>query len=165
MGKTAALASGLALPLYVPGAVLGKQGQVAPSNRIHLGQIGLGVMGRGHVRRLAYDKTVALLAICDVDRQRLQDQEENVSIIYKDKRCKAYNDYQEILARDDIDGVVIVTPDHWHTPQAMDAAKAGKDIYCEKPVSIGVNEGRALAQTVRKHGRIFQTGTQYCSIP
>ena len=165
LGKTVAAAGGLALPLYVPGAVLGKQGQVAPSNRINLGQIGLGVMGRGHVRRLAYDSAVALLAISDVDRERLQAQQENLEIIYKDKHCTAYNDYQEILARDDIDGVVIVTPDHWHTPQAMDAAKAGKDVYCEKPVSISVNEGRALAQTVQKHGRIFQTGTQYRSIP
>jgi predicted dehydrogenase len=70
----------------------------------------------------------------------------------------------EVLARDDIDGVVIVPPDHWHTPQAIDAAKAGKDIYCEKPVSICVHEGRELEQTVRQHGCIFQTGTQYRSI-
>ena len=164
MGKTATVAGSLALPTLIPASALGADGNVAPSNRINLAQIGLGVMGRGHVRRLAYDPAVALLAICDVDRERLKAQQENVASIYKDKRCAAYSDYREILARDDIDGVVIVTPDHWHTPQAMDAAKAGKDVYCEKPVSISVNEGRVLEQTVRQHGRIFQTGTQYRSI-
>jgi len=165
LGQTAAMAGSLALPIFIPASVLGAEGHVAPSNRINLAQIGLGVMGRGHVRRLAYDRVLSLVAICDVDRERLKTQQENVAIIYQDKRCTGYNDYREILARDDIDGVVIVTPDHWHTPQAMDAAKAGKDVYCEKPVSIGVAEGRALVQTVQKHGRIFQTGTQYRSIP
>ena len=70
-----------------------------------------------------------------------------------------------MLARSDIDAVVIATPDHWHTPQAIDAAKAGKDIYCEKPVSVTIQEGRRLVATVRRYGRVFQTGTQYRSIP
>ncbi len=164
LGKTAVAAGSLALPSFVPASALGADGQVAPSNRLNLAQIGLGVMGRGHVRRLAYDPAVSLLALCDVDRERLKTQQKNVGIIYQDKRCAAYNDYRDILARDDIDGVVIVTPDHWHTPLAMDAAKAGKDIYCEKPVSICVQEGRALQRIVQQHGRIFQTGTQYRSI-
>ena len=77
----------------------------------------------------------------------------------------AYNDYRELLARSDIDAVVIATPDHWHTLQAIDAAKAGKDIYCEKPVSVTIREGRQLVETVRRYGRVFQTGTQYRSIP
>jgi predicted dehydrogenase len=164
--QTAVVAGSLALPTIVPGRVLGAQGQVAPSNRITVAQIGLGVMGKGHIRRLAYDPSVELLAVCDVDRTRLEATQATVADAYADThtKCTAYNDYQEILARDDIDGVVIVTPDHWHTPQAMDAAKAGKDIYCEKPVSITLNEGRQLERTVSRYGRIFQTGTQYRSI-
>ncbi len=166
MGKTAVLAGGLALPTLVPASALGADGHVAPSNRITLAQIGLGRMGEGHIRRLAYDPSVELLAVCDVDRTRLEATQSNVTTINANTktRCDVYNDYREALARDDIDGVVIVTPDHWHTPQAIDAAKAGKDIYCEKPISISVNEGRQLEQTVRRYGRIFQTGTQYRSI-
>ena len=79
--------------------------------------------------------------------------------------CTAYNDYRELLARPDLDAVVIATPDHWHTLQAIDAAKAGKDVYCEKPVSLTIQEGRRLVETVRRYGRVFQTGTQYRSIP
>jgi len=163
---TAIMAGSLALPTIVPARVLGAQGRVAPSNRITVAQIGLGVMGRGHIRRLAYDPSVELLAVCDVDRTRLEATQAGVADAYADThtKCAAYNDYREILARDDIDGVVIVTPDHWHTPQAMDAAQAGKDIYCEKPVSITLREGRELERTVSRYGRIFQTGTQYRSI-
>lgn len=166
VGQALAAAGGLTLPTVIPASVLGANGQVAPSNRITVAQIGLGVMGRGHIRRLAYDPSVELLAVCDVDRKRLESTRASVADAYADSptRCKAYNDYQEILARDDIDGVVIVTPDHWHTPQALDAAKAGKDIYCEKPISISVREGRKLVETVSQKGRIFQTGTQYRSI-
>jgi hypothetical protein len=79
--------------------------------------------------------------------------------------CAAYNDYREMLARPDIDAVVIATCDHWHTLQSVDAAKAGKDIYCEKPISVTIQEGRTLAEAVRRYGRIFQTGTQYRSSP
>ena len=164
LGRSASVAGSLALPNLIPASAMGTDGHVAPSSRINLAQIGLGVMGRGHVRRLANDPAVTLRAICDVDQERLRTQQENVAAIYQDKRCAAYTDYREMLARDDIDGVVIVTPDHWHTPQAIEAAKAGKDIYCEKPVSICVREGRELERTVRQHGRIFQTGTQYRSI-
>ena len=167
MHKAATVAGTLALPTIVPASALGADGQVAPSNRITLAQIGLGVMGRGHIRRLTNDPSVEMLAVCDVDRTRLKSAQATVARAYANTktRCAAYNDYQELLARDDIDAVVIVTPDHWHTPLAMDAAKAGKDIYCEKPVSITVSEGRQLEQTVRRYGRIFQTGTQYRSIP
>jgi hypothetical protein len=79
--------------------------------------------------------------------------------------CTAYNDYRELLGRADIDAVVIVTPDHWHTLQTIDAVKAGKDVYCEKPITITVREGRRLVEAVRRYGRVFQTGTQYRSIP
>jgi len=145
---------------------------VAPSERITVGLIGHGVMGRGHLRRLAGDREIQVLAVCDVDRSRREKGKQHVEDVYAARRrgtpysgCTAYNDYRDLLARKDIDAVVIVTPDHWHTLQTIDAVKAGKDVYCEKPISLTVREGRQLAETVRRYGRIFQTGTQYRSIP
>ncbi len=163
--KAATAVGTLVLPTMIPASARGADGQVAPSNRITVAQIGLGVMGRGHTRRLTSDPSVEMLAVCDVDRTRLKSTQATVERANGVGRCAAYNDHRELLARDDLDAVVIVTPDHWHTPLAMDAAKAGKDIYCEKPVSVTVREGRELEQTVRRYGRIFQTGTQYRSIP
>jgi hypothetical protein len=165
--KTVTAAGALALPTIIPASALGKDGHVAPSNRITMAQIGLGRMGRGHTRFLAYEDSVEMLAVCDVDQTRREATLSTISNVYKDRKlsCKAYNDYRDVLARDDIDAVVIVTPDHWHTPISIDAAKAGKDIYCEKPISLTVREGRELVETVRRNKRIFQTGTQYRSIP
>ena len=110
--------------------------------------------------------------MCDVDKLRREQAKAHVEQTYAAQKfragykgCDAYNDYREMLARDDIDSVVIVTPDHWHTPMAVHAVEAGKDVYCEKPVSISIEEGRRLVDAVRRYGRIFQTGTQYRSIP
>lgn len=129
-------------------------------------------MGSGHLRRLAYDSGFQLLAVCDVDATRREEGRKTVEEIYASQTasgtyrgCQAYNDYREILARADIDAVVIVTPDHWHALQSIDAAKAGKDIYCEKPVSMTVKEGRMIVEAVQRYGRVYQTGTQYRSIP
>lgn len=167
MHKTAAICGAFAMPTIIPASALGADGQVAPSNRITVAQFGLGVMGKGHTRRLVYDPSVQMLAVCDVDQTRVAATQSVVDEAYAKSttRCSVYTDHREVLARDDIDAVVIVTPDHWHTPLAMEAAKAGKDIYCEKPISITVGEGRQLAETVRRYGRIFQTGTQYRSMP
>ncbi len=127
-------------------------------------------MGSGHLHRVAYDPVFQLLAVCDVDQSRREAGRNAVNDIYAStlpgyKGCIGYNDYRELLARPDIDAVIIVTPDHWHALQSIDAAKAGKDIYCEKPISLTIDEGRQLVQTVRRYGRVFQTGTQYRSIP
>lgn len=130
--------------------------RVAPSERITVGLIGVGVMGRGHLSLLANHPATQLLAVCDVDRVRREERHGAYTL---------YNDYRELLARPDIDAVVIVTPDHWHSMQAIHAAQAGKDVYCEKPVSLTIREGRELADTMRRYGRVFQTGTQYRSIP
>ena len=171
LGRTAALSGLVAAPWFIPSSALGADGDVAPSERITVGLIGHGVMGRGHLRRLAGDRDLQVLAVCDVDRLRCEDGKRRVEQTYAAQRtnstykgCAAYNDYRELLARPDIDAVVIATPDHWHTLQSIDAAKAGKDIYCEKPISITVRQGRRLAEAVRRYGRIFQTGTQYRSI-
>ena len=144
----------------------------APSERIAVALIGNGRMGNGHLHRLAADQGVQVLAVCDVDRARREEGARHVEEVYAANRsrgtyrgCAAYNDYRELLARSDIDAVVIATPDHWHALQAIDAAKAGKDVYCEKPVSLTIQEGKSLVEQVRRYGRVFQTGTQYRSIP
>jgi len=113
-----------------------------------------------------------LLGVCDVDRVRRDRGKNNAEQIVGSRKnaawykgCTAYNDYRELLGREDIDAVVIATPDHWHTPASVDAVKAGKDVYCEKPISITIEQGRRLVEAVGRYGRIFQTGTQYRSIP
>ena len=133
-------------------------GKIAPSERINVGLIGVGVMGSGHLARIAGDPCTQLVAVCDVDRVRCDAAKQRA-------RCDGYNDYRELLARPDIDAVVVVTPDHWHSMISIHAARAGKDVYCEKPVSLSIHEGRQLSDNIRRYGRIFQTGTQYRSIP
>jgi len=172
LSRTAAFSGMVAAPWIIPSSARGTDGNAAPSNRIGVGLIGKGLMGSGHLHRLVGDRDVQVLAVCDVDRLRCEEGKHRVEETYAAERssgtyrgCAAYNDYRELLARVDIDAVVIVTPDHWHALQAIDAAKAGKDIYCEKPISITVRQGRRLAETVRRYGRVFQTGTQYRSIP
>ncbi len=172
LGQTLALAGVAAFPEIIPGSALGADGAVAPSNRVTVGLIGRGAMGSGHLHRLAYDSNFHLVGLCEVDAERREKGKTTVEEIYAAtqpsgsyKGCAAYEDYREMLARPDLDAVLIATPDHWHTLQSIDAAKAGKDVYCEKPLSMTIEEGRRLVQTVRRYGRVFQTGTQYRSIP
>jgi hypothetical protein len=172
LGQAVYASGAIALPWIIPAAARGEEGNAAPSERITVGLIGHGLMGRGHLHRLAGDREVQVLAVCDVDGVRREEGRQHVEQTYAARYpgatysgCATYNDYRELLARADIDAVVIVTPDHWHALQAIDAAQAGKDIYCEKPISITVRQGRALVETVRRYGRVFQTGTQYRSIP
>ena len=167
-----AVAGVAAAPWIMPGSVWGANGAVAPSDRINVGVIGTGCMGRGHVHLLANYPAVRVLAVCDVDKSRCEENKNLVESAYAAdkasgvyKGCSTYNDYRELLARPDIDAVVIATPDHWHSLISMHAAKAGKDVYCEKPVSLTIDEGRKLVQTMRRYGRVFQTGTQYRTGP
>ncbi|MGC8742299.1 MAG: Gfo/Idh/MocA family protein [Verrucomicrobiia bacterium] len=162
----------LTAPMIIHSRALAKEGIVSPNERVCVALIGCGLMGKGHLRRLAGDNAFELIAVCDVDKVRRDEALDIVNAIYASKRakntnsgCKAYNDYREILIRTDIDAVVIVTPDHWHSLISVEAAKAGKDIYCEKPVSLTVREGRIMADAIKRHSRVFQTGTQYRSTP
>jgi len=169
----AAAAGALAVPCFIPASALGAGESVAPSRRITLGLIGRGAMGAAHLEHWWLgDPGVQVLAVCDVDRVRRDLARKTVEERYAAdsaragyRGCAAYNDYRELLGRSDIDAVVIVTPDHWHALQAVDAAKAGKDVYCEKPISLTIADGRRVVETVRRHGRIFQTGTQYRAGP
>jgi hypothetical protein len=162
----------MTVPWIVPAAVRGGEAGTAPSQRVNVGLIGVGAMGRGHLRRVAGDPGMRLVAVCEVDGVRREEARKTAEEMYAAEKssgtykgCTAYNDYRELLARADIDAVVIATPDHWHSYQAVDAAKAGKDIYCEKPISLTIEEGRRVVEAVRRYGRVFQTGTQYRSIP
>ncbi len=160
------------VPTVIPSSALGAGGAVAPSARVTVGVIGLGAMGSGHVHRVAGDPAFQVLGVCDVDRERREKGKGVVEGRYGAAQaggtyrgCAAYVDYRELLARADLDAVVIATPDHWHALQSVDAAKAGKDVYCEKPISMTIDEGRRVVDTVRRYGRVFQTGSQYRSIP
>jgi hypothetical protein len=168
-----ALFTGVAIsPAVIPNNVLGRNGIVSPNERVNVAVIGCGLMGMGHVRRLAGDSAFEVLAVCDVDKLRRDEALDVVKGFYTQKRQQgkpinvdAYNDYREILIRDDIDAVLIATPDLWHSLMSIEAAKVGKDVYCEKPVSLTIYEGRNLADTIKRTGRVFQTGSQYRSAP
>ncbi len=139
----------------VPASVHGAS-KPAPGNRITMGFIGTGGRGNWNLKSFMNNSDVEVLAICDVDTNQRKKTRQRLSL--PQKSC--YNDYRELLARDDIDAVVISTPDHWHVPIAVAAAKAGKDIFCEKPMSLTIAEGRTLSDTVKRYGRILQVGSQ-----
>ncbi|NQT81027.1 MAG: Gfo/Idh/MocA family oxidoreductase [Candidatus Aminicenantes bacterium] len=162
----AAVASVLA-PTIVPSTVFGSS---APSNTMLMGCIGVGRQGQSDMQELIYrglDAGARVVAVCDVDAHRMEDAQWLAEKIYatelgKDsyKGCTAYRDFRELLARKDIDGVLIVTPDHWHAPIAVAASNAGKDIYLEKPLTYSIVEGQKLVQAVRKNNRVLQVGSQ-----
>jgi predicted dehydrogenase len=138
----------------------------APSNQITLGFIGQGTQGRGLLGGFLNRNDTRVLAVCDVDTTRREHAKSTVEEHYKDatmagtyKGCATYNDFRELLARKDIDAVVIATPDHWHALIAIAAARAHKDIYCEKPMAHTILEGRAMVKAVHSHDRILQVGS------
>jgi predicted dehydrogenase len=140
---------------------------IGPNDRMTLGFIGVGIMGRGHLGGFLGQKDVQVLAVCDVVRERREDAQRRVNERYAKEKgsgsspvCAGYNDFRELLARKEIDAVVIATPDHWHTIPCILAARAKKDIYCEKPLTRTIGEGRRLVDEVTKNGCIFQTGSQ-----
>ncbi len=153
-----------AAPMIVPASVFGTQEKAAPSNRLTLGFVGTGTMNYGHLRRAQGTAEVQILAVCDVDKNRREFCRKKVNEGYgKDttyKGCETYNDYMELIGRKDIDAVMIATPDHWHAIIALEALKAGKDVYCEKPLTLTIHEAKLLIDTVRKYGRVLQTGSQ-----
>ena len=156
-------------PSIVPASVLGAN---APGNRINIGAIGTGRISRGHdLPGLWRYDTARIVAVCDLDSQRVEDARTLVNGHYAKTTGKAYNgvttysDYRELLANKDVDAVVISTPDHWHAIIAIHAVQAGKDVYLQKPASLTIAEGRALSDAVHHSGRIFQIGSQQRSSP
>ena len=157
---TGLMASTIAVPYVVPSSVLGKGGSTAPSERLTMGAIGIGGQGMHNLRNFLTCDDLRILAVCDVDTNHRILAKDTVDSAYGNKDCSAYNDFREILVRDDLDTVLIATPDHWHAILSIEAAKAGKDIYCEKPISLTIAEGRAVADTVKRIGTVYQSGTQ-----
>ncbi|NQU25519.1 MAG: Gfo/Idh/MocA family oxidoreductase [Candidatus Nealsonbacteria bacterium] len=156
-----------AVPLVVPSSVFGQDGSVAPSERISLGFIGVGMMGQGHERGFLGYEEAQVTAVCDVDRWRRENGKTVAEQTYAARRpggnyrgCRTYNDLRELLARDDIDAVVIATGDNWHGAATVLAAEAGKDIYTEKPISKTIREARAMVEASRRYGRVAQIGLQ-----
>jgi len=164
----AATTAVLAAPLVVPARVLGADGGVAPSNRINMGFIGTGrQVFFANLPWHLWSKETQVVAVCDVDSWRMEQAKAKVEEAYAAnkpsgtyKGCATRRDFREVLACKDVDAVMISTPDHWHACIAIEAAKAGKDIALEKPISLSVTEGRAIADAVKKHGRIFRTDTE-----
>lgn len=148
------------MPLVVPGSVLGLNGAVAPSNRITFGAIGVGNRARDTLPNFLSLRELRFLAVSDCRQERLTSAKALVDKHYDNPDCRAYTDFRELLAEQDIDAVSIATGNRWHGLGSMYAARAGKDIYCEKPVTLTLREGRALVDTCRRFGTIYQAGTQ-----
>ncbi len=163
-------------PTIIPASALGRGGAVAPSERITMGFIGVGGQGGGHLLGGSWTyvvggytgrKDVQVLAVCDVWRDRRERACQRVNAHYAGESgraastvCTAYTDFRDVLARADIDAVLIATPAHWHATMTAMAAATGKDIYCEKPTAVTLRESQAVLAAVRRYGRVYQAGTQ-----
>ncbi|MBM4104355.1 MAG: Gfo/Idh/MocA family oxidoreductase [Planctomycetes bacterium] len=160
---TAAAAGTFAVPVIVPSSVFGK---TAPGNRVNLGFIGVGNQGTNLLKGTAYNKQAQIVAVCDCFESRRQAAIEAVTKIYTENEhpakasIQAYADVQELLARADIDGVFIATPDHWHVPIAIQAVQAGKDVYVEKPLGVSLDYAFKLRKLVGQKEAVLQYGTQ-----
>jgi predicted dehydrogenase len=157
--SSGAIFGALVFPQIVPSTIFARQGQVAPSDRITLGCIGVGGMGTGNLRGFLEAGNVQVLAVCDVDRKHRDSAKRMVDKNHQNKDCATYNDYREVLARKDIDAISTATPDHWHGVICVETARAGKDIYAEKPLAFNISEGRAIVDAVHRYGVIWQTGS------
>jgi predicted dehydrogenase len=144
-----------AAPLILPAAVLGRAGAVSPNGKIRLACIGVGGQGTSNLRAFLADERVQVVAICDVDGQH----RDRAMELAKLTKADCYGDFREVLARSDVDAIMNATPDHWHAHIAVAAAKAGKDLYSEKPLGASIGEGRAICEAVKQNSRVLQCGT------
>jgi hypothetical protein len=166
-----AAAAGLALPTIIPASALGRGGAIAPSNRITVAHIGVGGMGSGDLQNFVRFDAVQSVAVCDCFKSRREKWTSFINEAYAQKTakgaykgCAAYSDFREVMARDDIDAVVVVTPDHWHVPIALAAARAGKDMYVEKPLGLSVAQDIRLREAIGRYKNVFQHGTWQRSV-
>jgi len=161
----------IGFPYLVSSSALGKAGAVAPSNRITLGFVGVGSHGTGrNLRNFLGNSDAQVVAVCDVDSNYLARAKKMVIDDYannkadgKYKGCATYKDFREVIRRSDIDAVVISTPDHWHALISVMAARAGKDVFCEKP-TLTVREGRVVSDTIKRYNRVYQTASENRSL-
>ena len=153
-------AAAVTLPLILPGSVLGLNGAVAPNNRIGFGAIGVGNRALDTLPTFLSFPEIQYVAVSDCRADRLKNAKAKVDARYGNQDCAACPDFQELLARKDVDAVSIATGNRWHGMASLYAARVGKDIYCEKPVTLTIGEGRKLADTCRRFGTVYQAGTQ-----
>jgi len=156
--KTAAALA--ACPYVIPGAALGADGGTPAGDRITMGVIGVGNRGRENLTAILPRADLRITAVCDVKRQALIDAKARVDRQYGNADCRTYADFRDLLARDDLDTVMIATPDHWHAYLTIAACRAGKDVYCEKPESLTLRQGRAMVEAARRYGRVVSGGSQ-----
>ena len=163
VGASAAAAA----PCLLPAGGLGQEARLPASDRLTMAGIGIGNMGSGDLATFLSADDVQIVAVCDVHTERREAAARQVEQRYAQeaasgtfKGCAQYTDYRELLARDDLDAVHVATPDHWHAIIAIEAMKRGKDVYCQKPLSLTIREAWAMVATARRYGRVFQTGSQ-----
>jgi predicted dehydrogenase len=158
-------ATTVAAVTVLPRFVLGGKGYISPSDKIRLGLIGTGKLSYGLMRRFVPLPLAEMVAACDVFKSKLENFKNETESFIKEETGKSkiqidtYQDYRELLERNDIDAVIIATPDHWHAIQSIDAMRYGKDVYCEKPLSHTIEEGRTMVNTARNLDKIVQTGS------
>jgi hypothetical protein len=158
---TAGAAAGAAvLPCFVPGKALGKDGATPASDRIVMGGVGIGNMGRGDQRNFLGRSDVQYVAMCDVKEGTRKGSKATIDKKYKNNDCKTYNDFRELIARTDIDAVHCATPDHWHALVVIEACRNGKDIYCQKPETKTLREGQLMIDAAKRYGRVVSGGSQ-----
>jgi hypothetical protein len=164
-GAAQAGAAAIAAPMFVPGRVLGKDGAVPTSERITLGAIGIGNRGSYVFRCFLEENDVQCLAVCDINAKRRESAKAAADRRNGNQDCSPYTDLREMLARSDLDAVIIATGPNWHATASILAARNGKDVYCEKPCTKNIAQSLALADAFKRTGRIFQAGTQRRSLP
>ena len=154
-------ATGLALaaPTFIPARALGRDGNTPPSERIIMGVVGWGMMGPDNTRAFLNHKNCHVVAACDLDKKHLQKALDTINGHYENTDCKSYHDYREMMARPDIDAVMLAVPDHWHYLVASEAARQKKDVYGEKPLARTIAEQQGIVRAVQQNNRIWQTGS------
>jgi hypothetical protein len=150
----------IGFPTIIPSTALGNADTPPPSERIVMGGIGLGNMGSGDMSNFLNNPLVQYVAVCEVRGNVLNERKNQVDAKYGNKDCKAYVDFRELLAREDIDAVHIATPDHWHAIQIIEACRAGKDVFCQKPETRTLREGKLVVDAARRYGRVVSGGSQ-----
>ncbi len=159
-GAAAAIA-----PTIIPSSAIGRDGATPPSERIVVGGIGIGNRGLYDLGCFLEQKDVQFAAVCDVKETRRVLVKKRVDELYGNQNCDMFRDYRELLDKSYIDAVLIATGPNWHCTMSMYAAKAGKDIYCEKPCTKNIEQSLILADTIRRTARVFQVGTQRRNLP
>src|SRR5258705_5114444 len=155
----ATTAAAIAAPTFIPASALGRNGRPAASERIVVGIVGWGMMGPGNTDGLMAEKDCQVVAACDLDKRPLQQAVDRINKKYGNSDCKAYHDYREMIAREDIDAVMLAIPDHWHALASVDTANRKKHIYGGKPVGRTIAEQQAIVRAVQKNGITWQTGS------